>query len=71
MNIQVAAARMRFRRLEEKIQTAMRKAGADTDVPVAGAADGDGAGDTAKGEDVKKPRGNKRKKTTKETDGSD
>lgn len=60
MNLNVLATRMRFRRLEEKIQTAMNKkanavADADTDVHMAGTStDGDGAGagagagDTAK-----------------------
>lgn len=81
MNLNVPAARMRFRRLEEKIQTAMNeKAGAvadaDTDVHMAGtSADGDGAGagagDTGKAGKVTKPRGNKRKRTAKETGGGD
>lgn len=85
MNLNVPAARMRFRRLEEKIQTAMNEkasavADADTDVHMAGTGtDGDGAGagagagagDTAKVDKVKKLCGNKRKRTAKVTNSGD
>lgn len=66
MGINVSTARMRFRRLEDKIQGATNKtSGADKDVKMAGTPDGDGPVELPKEPEKKKTRLTKRKRTGK------
>lgn len=69
MGINVSTARMRFRRLEDKIQRAtIKTSGTDKDVKMAGTPDGDGPVELLK-EPEKKTRATKRKRTGKRAEG--
>lgn len=66
MGLNIPTARMRFKRLEDKIQATMEKAPEPAkDVKMTGTPDGDGSGEQPKEPEKKKTRAAKRKRTGK------